>query len=342
MGAVLQSLRIRSSQLSRIIIGPVASDLQALGDKPEQVALATAFYSRGLLKQIELKTRRLRLFVRLDLLSTDDWVRGVVAPDALLELVKRHEARGVSVRVFINEMAHAKLYIGDRSCLLGSANLTLRGFSGLGHELLWLEDSPMEVAKIWRSVNAYSKVFQEIQLHQLARYVDQNAAQVSESAKEMRSVASNEDCLPNISKPRPARIGTYEDFLVWLVRQKEPAAKEVLDRAEGKSQLSGHINRNFHGLRQFFLTHSDLIKVASAINPNTYKLSQDKVATTYLKNFVLTEAANEGSFVLDVWKTYLPESCGGKPKSGGGTSGNLNRMLPLVAIFLLGRLSGRR
>lgn len=138
-----------------MIIGPVAKDLLCLGTEPERVALATAFYSKGLLEQISIKCLKLQIFVRLDLTSIEDWARGLVAPDALLRLVERHEANGTSVRIFIHGQAHAKLYVCDTSCLVGSANLTLRGFSGFGHELLWLEDNAKSVSAMWKSLEIY-------------------------------------------------------------------------------------------------------------------------------------------------------------------------------------------
>jgi hypothetical protein len=116
------------------------------------------------------------------------------------------------------------------------------------------------------------------------------------------------------------------------------AAQMIYARARGQGQLSGHIKQNFFGLRQFLIAYPRTMRDLAMQDPSSYLLHRDRSVQARLKSFVNREATNEEDFKVDTWKTYLPESSGGKPKSGGGTSGNLKRMLPLVARFLADRL----
>lgn len=339
MVAAATGCPVRTSNQSRYIVGPVASDLHELGETNKQVVLATAFYSGGLLDQITLNAKYIRLMVRLDLGSIEDWAAGRIAPDALLRFIQRHVLSGVEMDLYIHKSAHAKIYVADKSFLCGSANLSLRGFAGLGNEMLWLERDRRRTIATWRAVDEYGKIFERIDQAALKNYVYTNRKRVALLAKSKRNYSTDEDRLPHQIDARPERVGTYSDFLAWLLQNGSAAAQEISDRADWKGQLSGHINRNFHGIRQFFLAHAELIQSSAALDPNNYRLWRDSMRTEQLRRFVLQEAADEGSFILSVWRTYLPESCGGKPKSGGGTSGNLNRMIPLVAQFIQQRLA---
>ena len=91
---------------------------------------------------------------------------------------------------------------------------------------------------------------------------------------------------------------------------------------------------NFYGIRQFLLAHAVQGKYLRSVDPGDYQLCNDGAMEQAIKRFVGKEAIDEGGLSVNTWRTYLPERSGGKPKSGGGTAGNLNRMLPLVARYL--------
>jgi len=127
--------------------------------------------------------------------------------------------------------------------------------------------------------------------------------------------------------------------LEWLARQKSAAAAEILARAKGKGNLQGHIHRNFYGLRQYLMARPEEMERFANEDSSFYRLSGDAATEKRLKDFVTHQASNEHDFSLDIWKTYLPEECGGRAGKHGGTIGNLNRMLPLVAKYLRPRSS---
>ena len=183
-----------------------------------------------------------------------------------------------------------------------------------------------------RALAEYRSALKPLSRAALADYVER----YGDVVKRRRPTAkrSPEDSLPP-DVARPARTGTYERFLEWLERQ-DGAASEVLARALGKANLSGHIRMNFFGIRQFLLAHPAYGRALRGADPGAYRLVEDVDLQEDLKNFVLHEAADEGGLVVSTWRTYLPQHSGGKPKSGGGTQGNLNRMLPLMARYLKG------
>ena len=155
--------------------------------------------------------------------------------------------------------------------------------------------------------------------------------------KRISKIQAKEMCidrLPELGKGQERQIRNFEGFLKWLNLQKTPSAKEIYQRAYGKGNLSGHINRNFYGIRQFLLAYPELVEVFSQLNSDTYKLSADTNQETTIAEFVKNHANDEEKFVLDTWKTYLPIECGGRAKKHGGTIGNLNRMLPLIARYM--------
>lgn len=314
--------------MGHAIIGPVLSDIMALAGG-EQFVLASAFYSAARLDATTISAKRTEILVRLDLASIDEWVARTIAPDALLRLLQRHP--DIDIKVYCSPTAHAKVYAGDTAFFVGSANYTVRGLSGMADEILWLESDPKAAGVMRRALALYRSTLQPIAKDDLEEYVNKNLAKVKDLHRKARR--SREDVLPSTTR-RPPRIGTYEKFLTWLRTARSPAAAEVLARARGKGNLSGHIRMNFYGIRQFLLGHPVHGRRLRDADPALYRLTHDNSTEEALGRFVRDEAADEGGLVVDTWRTYLPESVSGKPKSGGGTLGNLNRMLPLMARHL--------
>jgi hypothetical protein len=322
----------------KCIVGPVPSDLSLIGFKSDNIVLSTAFYSSNILNNLNLRAKNLSLFVRLDLSSIDEWALGMINPDALLRFLERNLISCSNVHLWVSPNAHAKIYAGGQGYLIGSANLTQRGLAGQGDEILWFENQKQRSSLIFKALEEYRHRLTEITFSQLKQYILNNRVKAYKLAKKIRRPETDENRATNTQSSRPKRLGDYADFLLWLDRQSNPAAGEIYARATGKGQLSGHIHRNFYGLRQFLLAHPTLIQRFSKINAARYALSKDIPTAKGIQNFVLNHASDERDFNLDTWRTYLPERCGGKPKTGGGTLGNLNRMLPLVSKYLSQKL----
>ena len=318
------------------IVGPVLADLDEIGG--ESVTLATAFYSASALNALDFKVTTLRLLVRLNTSSVFEWATGAIDPCALQEFVERHLTQCDALSLFVNPTAHAKIYTGNKGYLVGSANLSWRAFSGHGDEILWFENNNRRRRLMNRSLDIYEGSFQPFSLDELDEYIKNNQKAAKALSKKLPPGAqAHEDHAP-ASLSRPARLGDYKDFCSWIAGQRCEAAKTITARAEGAGNLSGHIRQNFFGLRQFFLGKpKDMVRLAKE-DPDTYLLSRDSLTSIVLRSFVQRQACNEGPFSISTWRTYLPESAGGKPKSGGGTSGNLKRMLPLVAQYVQSKI----
>src|SRR6266852_5436453 len=119
------------------IQGPTLPILRSIGFRSRQVHLLTAFYSAAPLHWLsrELQAENVVVAARLDLTSPAEWLRGSIDPKDLLTFLTGLRERGVAVRFFAGPTAHAKLFVGDRGVIVGSANLSTRGF-GAGPEIV--------------------------------------------------------------------------------------------------------------------------------------------------------------------------------------------------------------
>lgn len=215
--------------------------------------------------------------------------------------------------------------------MIGSANLTLQGFGG-GWEMVQTSREPHDIRTVRASLKAYARTLTAFTLEELEAYVAKHKDFVSEFRKKNKRLLYRD--FLTAPATRPPRLGAYAHFLGWVENQPSDAAKEISARAHGKGNLQGHINRNFYGLRQFLLAYPENLERFRIENPDTYRLSADSATENAIASFVAENAVDEDSFSLNTWKTYLPQECGGRAARHGGTIGNLNRMLPLVARYL--------
>lgn len=333
------SKRAKAS-LSRgqVLVGPILRDLVGLGWGGDSVILATAFYSARALQSLHVSAARVQVLCRLDRDDAQEWANGVVAPDALLERLRSLERYGALVDLRIHKFAHAKVFAGADGVMIGSANLTLQGFGG-GWEVVRTSSDPDDIRILRAGLRTYARTLDAFTLDELESYVARHKTFVREFRKTYRRFHYRDRVTAPVA--RPPRLGAYADFLKWVKRQPGDAAGEIYARAHGKGNLQGHLSRNFYGLRQFLLAYPESLDRFRAENSDTYKLSVDAQTEYDMATFVSENAADEDAFSLDVWKTYLPKECGGRAGKHGGTIGNLNRMLPLVARYLAKKTSPR-
>jgi hypothetical protein len=268
-------------------------------------------------------------------MSVADWAMGSLDPTALRDFIERHEKTCSEVSLFISPTAHAKIYSGQDGYLIGSANLSTRALSGSAAEILWFESDARRKQDMEKAVEDYSRMFKALSLTDLNDYIIKNEAKARKLAEEIPKdcFVDEHDRLP-IEITRPSRLGDYDAFLLWLSKHPSPAAEEILARARGKGNLSGHIRQAFFGIRQFLISSPSVIQYFVDVDPDKYSFSGD-VSTAYkLGVFVTRHARDEGPFAPKKWQTYLPKSAGGKQVTGGATSGNLNRLFPLMARYL--------
>ena len=323
--------------MSQVIVGPVLQHLRMIGLDGGAVTLATAFYTGRALNSLVVNADSVTVMCRLDFDSIEDWKRGFLAPDSLLSFLQMHQQRGAKTNLYTAPTAHAKVYLGSNAALIGSANLTIRGF-GAGHEILTRCRSRRALHRVRNALLEYQRTLTKVELGQLEQYVVKNVHRIRISKAKRR--LKKPDQLPKSNRSIRSHLGSYDGFLTWLGGTTGSGASEILARANGKSNLQGHIDRNFHGLRQFLITYPDVFDKMQSTDPDTYKLSQDDEMERKIRVFVDEFASDEEHFVLEIWKTYLPKECGGRAGRHGGTIGNLNYMLPLVAAYMKHSLGG--
>lgn len=321
--------------MSQMLVGPILKDVEDLGLSGKEALVATAYYTAGPLKKLRIDAQRVTLAVRLDQENLIDWVFGSIDPVALCDAVKCLTSRGVDVNMYAGKFAHAKMYAGENRALIGSANLTTRGFSGVGNEALWRLDLQSKQGRSFVSgFRRYIKGMSALSVHELEGFIEKNRSRVAKARRSIRN-KSLEARPPRITDDqRPLRLGSYLEFQKWLATRNTDAAKEILDRANGKGNLSGHIYRNYYGIRQYLIHSPEKQGDFSKLSEDAYKLSSDPETENDISEFVRKYATDEDNFLLDTWKTYLPKECGGRAANHGGTIGNMNRMLPLVAKYL--------
>src|SRR3546814_4232927 len=93
------------------------------------------------------------------------------------------------------------------------------------------------------------------------------------------------------------------------------------------------IRQNFFGLRQFFLVNPGNMSLLSKQEADTYTLSKDAKTAATLSAFVKQRAQDEGPFKLSTWRTYLPESAGGRSEEHTSELQSLMRIS--YAVFCL-------
>lgn len=313
-----------------IIVGPTLFDLEEIDLSGSRVDIATAFYSGAALNRISVRASRVNFYCRLNCRDLSEWISGHIAPDALRDFAFMLREAGAQVKIFVAPKAHAKVYVGDKGALVGSANLTMRGFGG-GLEIV----EKATTVEGRRALNKYVRSLELLPLDSLHKFVEQHKNEVILQRQRQPPVR---DMLPTVKRDSIRRLGDYENFKRWLSMQPEAAAKVVLQRANGAGNLSGHIYRNFYGLRQFFIANPSYLRSFRVVDPDGYSLASDSGTEAEIKKFVKHHAVNESDFELDRWRTYLPTECGGRAGKHGGTIGNLNRMLPLISRYLYRRL----
>jgi hypothetical protein len=321
--------------LKEALLGPVVSDLTRIGLGSDEVVIATGFYSAGPLVELVpmIGARSVVILTRLNLHSVEEWVRGSIAPDALLKFIDGLEGKGVSHSLWVSPNAHAKAYLGDNGFLVGSANLSTNALSGTADEILWFDNARDARQKARIALNEYRNQLDEVPTEDLRNYVLDNVDEVRERARRERRTAHDQGRQPGTVNQRPVRLGSYQGFLDWAQARGDAACREIVARAKGRHNLSGHIRRNFYGIRQLFLLHPSLAAYFRQLPTDRYSLVADPQAMASFREFVVSEARNEADLDVSSWKNYLPVNCGGRQVSGGATTGNLNRMLPLMARY---------
>jgi hypothetical protein len=169
-------------------------------------------------------------------------------PGALTELLD--EARKHDFRVYFRHTLHAKLFIGEKACLIGSANLSRNGFEGgLNEAAVYLDDP--------KSIDQSHGVFNTLKQAAVTD-TDQQRAMI-EALWPKWNRARRNDTLPNEGGDRPQ--GNILDWkpshervwLAWIDAQ----ADINLNEASIRKQLPKIGN---HQLKDYFEDYVNLVE----------------------------------------------------------------------------------
>ena len=155
-------------------------------------------------------------------------------PGALTELLDEAKQRGF--RVYFRKTLHAKLFIGDDACLIGSANLSRNGFDGgLNEAAVYLTDA--------KSIDQAHNVFETLKQDAVTDTRQQRA--MIEALWSKWHLARRNDVLPNEGGERPQgtildwKPGYERIWLAWVDKEEEPVLNEANVR-QAVPQLGHH------------------------------------------------------------------------------------------------------
>lgn len=155
-------------------------------------------------------------------------------PGALTELLDK--ARKHNFQVYFRKTLHAKLFIGDDACLIGSANLSRNGFDGgLNEAAVYLTDA--------KSIDQAHNVFETLKQDAVTDVSQQRA--MIEVLWSKWHLARCNDVLPNEGGERPQgtildwKPGYERVWLAWVDKEEEPILNDANVR-QAVPQLGHH------------------------------------------------------------------------------------------------------
>jgi hypothetical protein len=279
-------------------------------------------------------------------LSLREWASGVTDPPALQSLLDRLKNTSRPVKLFANQILHAKAYFADKSAaLVGSANLTRGGFDTNVELMVRVEGAEASNALSLLTTASATRATSVTQ-QQLAKWIHDNASRVAlaKESLEKEFAQLQDDAAKAGTAIKPAAIeeptpALLEKFVRWLVanRSLEGASHLVKlhqDRVVQRQQ--GHVKQCFAAVFRFLQAHPSWIQrlstdaaKASGIMTPSKDLLRDWTAHLKVNRTASNELYKYSTLIAE-----LPPSQGGTHDTGGGAGTTLKRIFPLVARFL--------
>jgi hypothetical protein len=309
------------------------------------------FFSREGLKLIDASVRSSVSVTMWTRLSLREWASGVTDPPALQSLLDRLKNTKRPVKLFANQLLHAKAYFADNATgLVGSANLTKGGFDNNVELIVRIEGATASNALSLLTTASATRASSLTQ-QELAKWIHENASRVAHARKAIEKEYTDLHGGPvkggDVIKPASIEEPTQallEDFVRWLANNQSLEGASHLvklhhDRVVQRQQ--GHVKQCFAAVFRFLQANPSWIQRLSAdaakadgIMTPSKDLLQDW--TVHLKG---NRTASSELYKYSTLIAELPPSQGGTHGTGGGAGTTLKRIFPLVARFLSERAS---
>lgn len=278
-----------------------------------------------------------------------DWRAGVADMAALKKRVQLLLNRKKKFNLMVSDDLHAKIYrFSDNRVIIGSANLTWPAMTS-NIEIV-CEFVGEEASKIFEILSIFKKRFIPVEAEVFIAYVDLVSDAISKSFdgpieedEEMNAaIELAEEELKNIlnkTSPVAPRIRhiDIERFINYCKRENTVISNEVIERNDGKHNLQGHVKHCYYGSLRFLFEFPQFIEeIASTPTGSLYSFKNLTIRTGW-RDFLRSHAKEvdrDHDFRFHTLRVYIPENLGGICSGGGGGSGTLKRVLPLVARML--------
>ena len=290
----------------------------------------------------------LEVFTRL---SPSDWASKASDPEALLALLDLWRNAGNESVLRIVQRLHAKVYSADGArTIIGSANLTEGGF-GRNIELVVELEAAESRDALQRLREECAEISIEVSIDALASWIDESR----ESVLRARASASNEaDLLASAQERLDKALGLVKaadavaappeiaEFVSFLERSRQLAGADIVitrfKNADGHN-LTGHVKQCYASTFRFLSTHSEFL---APLTSDLDRLEPDEVCRLTVDGLLDAWTRHLDNHARDVGDSYsyptlrglLPASLGGTRRGGGGGSGTLRRVMPLVARWM--------
>lgn len=288
------------------------------------IKVASPFFSSASLNLISARhTKKMVFITRLptQYIMPSAFIENDPAP--LAELFSQLSNR---LNVYALPSLHAKLFLKDKTAWVGSANLTLNGFSGKPEIVIRFKDSENYWSGVFSDYRSIASPVRRPDLAKLLKWIDLG----------LTKVRGQDNTAERPSGEAAYAPLTFEDFVEWLSEPRQPhpsIRKHILDRVNGKNFMSGHVPTAFHGAMAFLRLNGE------------HRHRLESVSDTSIPTGILSEFA---SFVEEYgdeyrgpkggyWRNYLSTRLGGAQHGGGAGDTVAKKCLVLIPAYVNAR-----
>lgn len=275
-----------------------------------------------------------------------DWRAGVADMAALKRRVQLVLDREKKFDIRVSDNLHAKIYSSsDDTVVIGSANMTWSAMTSNIEVICELTEE--DATGFLATLSTYRDRLTPIDAEVFTNYVDVVADAISKSSEgpaeedgDMNAaIALAEDALrkslvqtaPKAPSILPLEI---EKFLEYCRDERTGVSREIMARMKGKYNLQGHVKHCYYGAMQFLSGNPQFIaSIAETPGEALYDFTDSAIRTAW-RDFLhkhTREIDKKRDFSFRTLRVYLPPTLGGICSGGGGGSGTLKRVFPVVA-----------